>query len=111
MGVLTRIIGKLSLALIFILAESPEAALMLVVCPVVLIVFLVCRENSTKAAVKLQAEDQNMVVHQVTDTVQNYRLIADFAMRPMIIDKYEKIIDVFQKSESDMLVTLTNNSF
>jgi len=107
---LARIFGKLTFAMIFILAESPVGGVPLLICPVILGVFLCLREAKTKRVTEAQAHAQDSVVQQVTDAVQNYRLIADFAMRPIVVDKYEKAIDGLNAQENNSLAVVKNNA-
>mmetsp|Transcript_6403 Transcript_6403/g.19782 ORF Transcript_6403/g.19782 Transcript_6403/m.19782 type:complete len:784 (+) Transcript_6403:61-2412(+) len=107
---LVRIIGKLLFALVFIMAESPVGSVPLLVCPAILGVFLCLREAKTVRVTEAQAHAQDSVVQQVTDAVQNYRLIADFAMRPIVVDKYEKAIDGLNAQENNSLAVVKNNA-
>mmetsp|Transcript_37275 Transcript_37275/g.112527 ORF Transcript_37275/g.112527 Transcript_37275/m.112527 type:complete len:807 (-) Transcript_37275:93-2513(-) len=107
---LARIFGKLTFAMIFILAESPVGSVPLLVCPVILGIFLWCRESLTMGVAEAQAHAQDDVVQHVTDTVKNFRVIADFSMRPKMVDTYETSIDHYDQKECHQLAVLANNS-
>lgn len=106
-----RIIGKLSLALIFILAENWMGVLPLLVYPFVLLCFLRCREKKTLETNDLKAERQDQVVSTVNDAICNYRLFADFHLRPVIVDDYEKRIDSYHGQEGIACAVITNNKY
>jgi ABC-type multidrug transport system fused ATPase/permease subunit len=106
-----RILGKLAFCCLFILTESKVAWIPLVIMPIVLAIFLYCRERVTMAAVGGNAMKQDDVVRGVTDTVKSYKLIADFAMRPQIVDSYEMKLESLNDKEAEMLTVMTNNTF
>jgi ABC-type multidrug transport system fused ATPase/permease subunit len=106
-----RISGKLMFALLFVLNETPFGAIPIIVCPIVLGIFLWCREKKLTEAAEERHKKQNEVVRVVADGVKNYRLIADFYMRSTIQDKYEQKIDEFVEHESHMLAVITNNRY
>merc|ERR1719265_1169824 len=94
-----RIVGKLSLALIFILTESRSALIPLMVYPVVLGIFLWCRQARMLKVSEERAEREDMLVQNVGEAVNNYRLINDFQIRPMFVDAYEKSISDLNRQE------------
>jgi ABC-type multidrug transport system fused ATPase/permease subunit len=109
--VIVRIIGKLCLALVFILAENRLAAIPLAVYPVILLCFLLCRENATVLVNKEKEKEQDHLMQVVLDSVTKYRLIADFMMRPFMVDTYETHIDEYHSKESSAEAVKTNNQY
>eukprot|EP00928_Gymnodinium_smaydae_P011913 TRINITY_DN14356_c0_g1_i2.p1 TRINITY_DN14356_c0_g1~~TRINITY_DN14356_c0_g1_i2.p1 ORF type:complete len:873 (-),score=191.78 TRINITY_DN14356_c0_g1_i2:103-2721(-) len=108
---IVSIAGKLMLALIFILAENRMAVIPLTVYPFIMGVFLTCRMGSTTQSCEEMAAAQNEVVHSISDTVNNYRLIADFAVRPFMVDRYETKIKAFNKRELVCKRMAINNAY
>jgi len=106
-----RVVGKLSLALVFILAENKMAVIPLLVFPIIMAVFLKCREHRTIERNETMAEEENSVVLRVNDAVQNYRLLADFDLTTFMVDSYENNIDRFNEAEIDAWVANTNNKY
>lgn len=106
-----RIIGKLMCALIFILAENQTAVIPLVVYPIILGTFLCCREAKTVSNNDKLAAKQDELVQTVNDATNNYRLIADFHLRPLMVDTYEQRIEAFHERESVLCAVIVNNSY
>jgi energy-coupling factor transporter ATP-binding protein EcfA2 len=106
-----RILGKLVCASVFILAENPTAVVPLVVYPVCLLTFLCCREKKTITHNDRKAAGQDRVVQAVNDATHNYRIIADFHLRPLIVDTYEQRIEDYHEQESILCAIITNNSY
>jgi len=102
---------KVMFALIFILAENRTALVPLACYLVVLPLFLVCREKTTIFHNEEKAMKQNILVQTVNDAVSNFRLIADFQMRPHTVDTYSESIDNFQDSECHACAVMTNNMY
>merc|ERR550539_68864 len=92
-----RIIGKLSFTLIFILSENKMAALPLTVFPIIMALFLWLREEAVISSTEATAKSQNDLVYAVGNMVSNYRLIADFYLRPFIVKSFEGNIDAFNE--------------
>jgi len=105
------ILGKVTLAMIFILAENRFALIPLIVMPVIMVSFLKMREFTTISVNELMALRQNSVVHTVNDAVLNYRLVADFQLRSFIVETYETRINEFNKSMGTVLRVMTNNMY
>jgi len=105
------VIGKLTLALVFILAENKMAVVPLAVYPVVMGIFLCCRGRVTIETCEDMAKEQNHVVQIVSETANSYRLIADFFLRPFIVDTYEAQVTTFNKREVDKTMVATNNMY
>jgi len=102
---------KLFFALIFILAENRLAVIPLIFYPVVLGIFLACRERITIEANEDKASKQDEVVQVVNQTISNYPLIADFSLRPHIVDGYSKIIETLHRQEKVAAAIVTNNMY
>jgi len=105
------ILLKLFFALIFIMAENKLAVIPLICYPVVLGIFLYCRERITIEANEDKAKKQDEVVQVVNEAVTNYRLIADFALRPSIVDGYAKAIERLHGQEKVAQAIVTNNMY
>eukprot|EP00929_Paragymnodinium_shiwhaense_P018908 TRINITY_DN13062_c0_g1_i1.p1 TRINITY_DN13062_c0_g1~~TRINITY_DN13062_c0_g1_i1.p1 ORF type:complete len:821 (-),score=177.13 TRINITY_DN13062_c0_g1_i1:56-2518(-) len=103
------ILNKLAFALLFILAENKLAALPLCVCPVILILFLTLREKQNINVNEELATKREYVLQCVNDAIQQYRLIADYYMRPMVVTKYEKKIEDFHQQEMHARARRENN--
>merc|ERR1719171_3209429 len=106
-----RIVGKLMLALVFILAENEMAVIPLIIYPVIMGISLVVRERVTIEANEETEIRQNHLVHTVNDAVNNFRLIADFQLRPFIVDTYEERIARFNQEEIVSQKVNTNNNY
>jgi ABC-type multidrug transport system fused ATPase/permease subunit len=106
-----RILGKIGCATMFIVAENKMAVIPLVVYPIILSFYLCCRQERTLAANDQKALKQDKVVQTVSDAINNYRIIADFSLRPIIVDQYEVRIDKFHDRESAACAVIVNNSY
>lgn len=102
---------KLVFALVFILSENRLAVIPLIAYPLVLGAFLVCRERMTIRVFEHKAKQQNHMVQVVNDAVSNYRLIADFLLRPNIVDNYARAIDDYHKHEKECARLITNSMY
>eukprot|EP00929_Paragymnodinium_shiwhaense_P055161 TRINITY_DN27666_c0_g1_i1.p1 TRINITY_DN27666_c0_g1~~TRINITY_DN27666_c0_g1_i1.p1 ORF type:complete len:922 (-),score=139.42 TRINITY_DN27666_c0_g1_i1:292-3057(-) len=108
---LFRIIGKLFLAMAFIVNENKLALVPLVVYPFILVPFLWYRERVTVETAEKEAAAQDAVLQMVDDTVQNYDLISDFKVRPLIIDGFEQIYDNYYALECTSKAVITNSLY
>lgn len=106
-----KIIGKIGWATMFIVAENKMAIVLLAAYPLVLGCFLCCREAKTLRENDLRADRQDEVVQTVSDAINNHRIIADFSLRYLIVNTYEKQIDAFHDQESIAAAVVTNNSY
>jgi len=106
-----RICGKLMLALVFILTENRMAVVPLLVYPAVMAIFLCCRSKITLETSEKMAQKQNDVVATASEAVRNYRLIADFALRPLMVDTYESKVNGYNESEVDTAMVGTHNMY
>jgi len=106
-----RIVGKLGLALIFILTESRTALIPLMVYPVLLGSFLWCRQAQMLKVSEERAEKEDHLVSSIGEAVNNYRLINDYQIRPLIVDSYEESIGHLNRSEQCCNSFLSNNAF
>jgi len=104
-----QVVGKLSLATIFILAENRMAGIPLFVFPVILLAWLRIREKITHHFVHEQANAQDKVVETLHNCIGKYRLIADFAMRPYMVSLFGQKLKEFHTKERSLRVVLTNN--
>jgi ABC-type multidrug transport system fused ATPase/permease subunit len=57
------------------------------------------------------AQKQNDVVAMASEAVQNYRLIADFNLRPFMVDSYEVKVNHYNTSEAKFTTVLTHNTY
>jgi len=69
---------KFCMVAFFIYSENKNAAIPLAVFPLIMGTFLRCREEATVDANEKSAATQNDMAHILNNTIQNYRLIADF---------------------------------
>mmetsp|Transcript_3043 Transcript_3043/g.4874 ORF Transcript_3043/g.4874 Transcript_3043/m.4874 type:complete len:623 (+) Transcript_3043:2-1870(+) len=106
-----KIVGKIGWATMFIVAENKFAIILLAAYPLVLGCFLCCRESKTLQENDRRAARQDAVVQTVSDAINNYRIIADFSLRYLIVNTYEKQIDDFHDQESIASAVVTNNSY
>lgn len=105
------ILMKLMLTLIFILAENRLALVPLLLYPLVLGCFLAWRERITIEVNEEKAHRQDKLVQVVNDTVANYRIIADFSLRPHTVDNYERVIDEFHQHQRIATTVVTNSMY
>lgn len=108
---IVRCLGKLGLALIFILTESRTALIPLIIYPVLLGIFLYCRQAQMLKVSEERAEKEDHLVSSIGEAVNNYRLINDFQIRPVIVGAYEESIGRLNRSEQCNNSFLSNNSF
>eukprot|EP00440_Ansanella_granifera_P068259 gb/GFBE01074050.1/.p1 GENE.gb/GFBE01074050.1/~~gb/GFBE01074050.1/.p1 ORF type:complete len:841 (+),score=180.18 gb/GFBE01074050.1/:1-2523(+) len=106
-----RILGKLSLALIFILAENRLATLPLMVYPVVLAIWFECREKRTTGAIEERATTQDMMVSKVDDISTNIRLISDYGQKERAADDFAQTIQDFVTEEQIASSVVCTNVF
>lgn len=106
-----RILGKLFLALLFILAENRMGAVPLLVCPIILGMFLRCRERLSTHCNHDMAASEDKFVQAVHEAVHLYPLIADFYMRPLVVDRFEMRIDDMSSKEVRASLVIQNNSY
>lgn len=105
------ILIKLSFALVFIMAENRLVLLPLVSYPVVLGLFLLCRERLTIEVNEDRAKKEDDVAQAVSETVANYRLIADFNLRRRAVDAYEKTMSSLHHAERAAKTVVMNNMY
>lgn len=106
-----RIMGKVICASLFILAENRTGVIPLVVYPFILSCYLICRERKTLHVTDLKAQKQDEVVSTVNEAINNYRLLADFHLRPVIVDAFEDRVDSYHDSEGHACAVITNNMY
>lgn len=106
-----RILLKLCLASIFILAENEAAAIPLAVFPVIMGCFLCLRERVTIEANEDMAHRQNHLVHTVNNAITNIRLIADFHLRPLMVGGFEDSINLYNNRQAVYKGVVTNNTY
>mmetsp|Transcript_13112 Transcript_13112/g.29826 ORF Transcript_13112/g.29826 Transcript_13112/m.29826 type:complete len:826 (-) Transcript_13112:54-2531(-) len=104
-----QIVGKLTLATVFLLAENRLAGIPLVIFPMVLMAWLRVREKTTHVVVHHMAEAQDKVMETLQNCVAKYRLIADFNMRPQMVHHFGLKLLEFHKRERALRAVLTNN--
>merc|ERR1719162_1992050 len=83
----------------------------LVVYPIVLSCWLVCRERKTIEVNETKASKQDMMVQDINDAVSNFPLISDFDIRLDTSYRYEADIDAYHDQESLALCVVTNNLY
>jgi len=108
---LSAVGGKLFFFTMFILAENHVAIIPLFACLLVMVSFLRCREGKTIRASAFMSSRQNEIVRTVNDAVETYRLLADFEIRPYMVDTYEECIMEFNASQGTFARVMTNNMY
>lgn len=106
-----RILGKLGFAVVFILSENKMAAVPLGIFPVVMSCFLICREGLTIQKNEDMAHKQNKLVHAINDCIANFRLIADFHLRPYVVRNVEEYIDEYNSDHTSFWTVMQNNTY
>lgn len=94
-----RIIGKFTLALVFLLQEETKAAAIpVLVIPLVMgwFLYMVSAVNVDKNEEKDDAE--NRIVSELHSTVTNMRLVADYGLTTMILRIYQSCLEKFNRS-------------
>lgn len=105
------IVGKVAMLAVFVLAENSTAAIPLVVNPLIMLVYLWIREGITVRTNEAMAEKQNDIVQSMHSSVTNFRLMADFSLRPYMVEVYEAVVERFNRGEQDAAIVSTNNSY
>jgi len=108
---LSCVMGRLGYAMIFILNENTMAALPLSLFLVIGGIFLCCRESTMVESSEEVARAENNLVHYVHDVIANQRLVTDFQLRPFVISRYERSINIFNQRKMDSILILTNNGY
>lgn len=106
-----RILGKLCLALVFILSENRIAAVPLFVYPVVLGCWLALRQHKTINIYELKCEKQDEMVESIEFAAEHYDLISDFHLREPVCYNFEETVDDFHNTEGVACAVLCNNSY
>eukprot|EP00929_Paragymnodinium_shiwhaense_P113968 TRINITY_DN82278_c0_g1_i1.p1 TRINITY_DN82278_c0_g1~~TRINITY_DN82278_c0_g1_i1.p1 ORF type:complete len:844 (+),score=118.31 TRINITY_DN82278_c0_g1_i1:75-2606(+) len=105
------ILMKLGFALLFIFAENGMATIPLVVMPLIMLSFLTLRERAVVEVNEDAAARQDEVLKCVNESVVNYRLIAEFFLRPWTVDTFEGHLDQYHKQLANANATFTNNLY
>mmetsp|Transcript_117170 Transcript_117170/g.304011 ORF Transcript_117170/g.304011 Transcript_117170/m.304011 type:complete len:897 (+) Transcript_117170:212-2902(+) len=105
------IISKLCFSLVFVLAENKMAAIPLGVFPIIMGAFLLLRERKMVEAAEIMAAKQNNLVHKVHDTVNNFKLVSDFLLKPYMVETYEECIDQYNSKAESANQVMTNNAY
>jgi len=79
--------------------------------PVALATFAWLRYQVTSRWLNQTMETQADLATHVNETVQSYRLIADYNRRPFFIERYEKLIDKNNQVTSDTARVICNNGY
>merc|ERR1719478_818504 len=79
--------------------------------PCLLLPFLMLRRARTNAAEAECNRRQDELVSRVTRTVNNYRLIADYNVRPFFVSWYESVIKAYNGAATDAAAVLLNNNY
>eukprot|EP00930_Biecheleria_cincta_P018412 TRINITY_DN14351_c0_g1_i3.p1 TRINITY_DN14351_c0_g1~~TRINITY_DN14351_c0_g1_i3.p1 ORF type:complete len:569 (+),score=63.45 TRINITY_DN14351_c0_g1_i3:147-1853(+) len=103
------IVGKMMLALLFILAENRMAVLPVIVNPILLSIWCGVRAKTTGDAIDKKAEMQNHMIDKAGDIVANIRMIADFMLREVQADAFDRKIGAYLKVENDARSVLCTN--
>jgi hypothetical protein len=106
-----KILGKLGFALLFILSENKNAAIPLIVYPLLLGCWLCCRERKTIQYNEDKCMQQDEMVEAVEHAVANFNLISDFHLREPVSFDYEGYIDKFHDKEADACAVVNNNLY
>jgi len=105
------ILIKLGFALIFIMAENRLVVAPLVCYPVVLGLFLICRERLTVEVNEDRAKKEDEVAQAVSETISNYRLIADFNLRRRAVDGYGETMVKLHHADRESRTVVLNNMY
>lgn len=79
--------------------------------PMILFTYLKIRSHKTKKSIDEKSKAQNNAVSHVEATARNFRMIADYAMRPNAVDDFSKYIGLFNAKNSEANAVKTNNAY
>lgn len=82
-----------------------------VVCPLAMLLFLAMRYHKTTGCLNAWKESENRMVDQVTETGNNFRMIADYSRRPNFVDRNTKAISEFGAARRSAVLVLVNNTY
>lgn len=104
--------GKLAVVLFFTLHQNPRAIGMVMYMPAVMLSFVYLRNHSlTAASLHTSALNLEMLLY-LKSIAANYRLIANYMLRPMVNDRFAAKASAYQDSETaPMYVRINNNYF
>ena len=108
---LNRALGQLGFALVFVLAVNSLAVLPLTIYPLVSAICLTAVEDSLLEASEAAAGAENRVAERVTDMMRNYRMTADYAVRPFVADRYDEALREMGRKEMEQRWVVTNRRY
>eukprot|EP00930_Biecheleria_cincta_P038868 TRINITY_DN2672_c0_g5_i1.p1 TRINITY_DN2672_c0_g5~~TRINITY_DN2672_c0_g5_i1.p1 ORF type:complete len:877 (-),score=125.12 TRINITY_DN2672_c0_g5_i1:91-2556(-) len=106
-----RIVGKLSLALIFILAENRMATVPLVVYPIILSIWGQTRESITTKVIEDRARKQDQIANKVDEVVSNIRLISDFFLQESANDDFSSTAELYHAASANTASVAVTTAF
>lgn len=83
----------------------------LLVFPCAMLTFLVCRMPITGEHLEVRNQKQNKLVDYVAESVNNYRLIADYMKRDKCVDDFEEFLLQHAGSMRNCGIVLSNNHY
>mmetsp|Transcript_23469 Transcript_23469/g.54742 ORF Transcript_23469/g.54742 Transcript_23469/m.54742 type:complete len:918 (-) Transcript_23469:149-2902(-) len=95
---LLRAVGGILLASIFILSENTLAILPLFTFPAIMACFVCLRSERTIDLFERQALRENQAVFVISDVIRNFRIFADFQLRPLAVQVYEERVHQFNQA-------------
>merc|ERR1719487_1650984 len=77
--------------------------------PPIMFGFLWMRKNATRHCQMEQEKDELSMITSVTSAVTNYRVVADYFKRPVVVSQIEENVDLFNEAVSDTSALRDNN--
>lgn len=90
---------------------TKTAMIPVLVFPVILFTYLKLRTAKTQTVQVLKDESQNKLLGHVETVARNFRIIADYAMRPTAVDEFEHFIGDFNGKNATASAVRVNNAF
>merc|ERR1719456_899417 len=106
---LCTVIGRLAMMLAFQMSNDAVGALVCFVYPILLISFLAFRGTKTARVSLRQDSKQVEMVEHVGMCVMNFRIIADYFRRPLVVDQFEHKVADLNKATSNADIVQANN--
>eukprot|EP00747_Dinoflagellata_sp_TGD_P179728 gnl/TRDRNA2_/TRDRNA2_31018_c0_seq1.p1 gnl/TRDRNA2_/TRDRNA2_31018_c0~~gnl/TRDRNA2_/TRDRNA2_31018_c0_seq1.p1 ORF type:complete len:979 (+),score=129.12 gnl/TRDRNA2_/TRDRNA2_31018_c0_seq1:84-3020(+) len=88
---------------------SYSMLLILICLPAFMGIFMLVRKRKTRRVLRIHDQCHVEVVESIGQTVDNYRMIADYMRRPLFIDRFEKKILDFNKASTGFAQVTMNN--
>jgi len=106
-----RILGKVFILCIFVYKENSSALLPMMFFPLLMSIWIMAR---TKHLIEVKEEvttKQEEVVHNVHETCDCYRLIADFSQRPWATDRFAERVHGLTRVKIPLYLTCLNSTY